>query len=57
MKLTLKTKKMKNLSANHAMLAQLTPLVQGGAMVGLLNDNPPATGSNVTTCSEESWKK
>lgn len=57
MKLTLKTKKMKNLSANHAMQAQLTPLVQGGAMAGLLNDNPPATGTNITTCQEDTWKK
>ncbi|WP_171045238.1 hypothetical protein [Pseudoalteromonas rubra] len=56
MKLTLKTKKMKNLSGNQTMKAQLTPLVQGGA-VAHLNDNPPATGSNVTTCQEDTWKK
>ncbi|MDK1309811.1 hypothetical protein [Pseudoalteromonas ardens] len=54
MKLTLKTKKMKKLSGNQAMNAQLTPLVQGGAADNL-NGKPHATGSNITTCQEDWW--
>ncbi|MCF2909671.1 hypothetical protein L1285_15205 [Pseudoalteromonas sp. DL2-H2.2] len=53
MKLTLKTKKMKKLSGNQTMQAQLTPLVQGGADAFQPNGNPPATGSNITTCQDD----
>lgn len=52
MKLTLKTKKMKNLSGIQAMQAQFTPRVQGGAVTNL-NSRPHATGSNVTTCNQD----
>ncbi|MEC4088870.1 hypothetical protein [Pseudoalteromonas rubra] len=56
MKLNLKTKKMKNLSGNQAIQAQLTPRVQGGAAGAFQpNSKPHATGSNITTCNPDWW--